>query len=211
MFRTLIGGLLGGLALFLTGFVFWGTPLANIAYTSADPQASTNLQAALAQTLTPTGTGVYLIPSTTTSEGTILYGKGPIAQVLFNTQGYPSLDTNALIGGLILALVVGVIIALALRLVSSDGATRIRAIVALAAGAVLWMHIGQPVFNHAPWGYFIYLASSDFVGLVLAGVIASRLMPDVKVAAAEPAPTRHDPVADDSFGSPLRSDSDHLP
>ncbi|WP_223262725.1 hypothetical protein [Sphingobium sp. SCG-1] len=211
MFRTLIGGLLGGLALFLTGFVFWGTPLANIAYTSADPLASTNLQATLAQTLTPTGTGVYLIPSTTTSEGTILYGKGPIAQVLFNTQGYPSLDTNALIGGLILALVVGVVIALALRLVSSDGATRVRAIVAFAVGAVLWMHIGQPVFNHAPWGYFIYLALSDFIGLVLAGVIASKLMPDVKTVLAEPVATRHDPVTDDSFGSPLRSDSDHLP
>lgn len=211
MIRTLFGGLLSGLALFLTGFVFWGTPLANIGYTSADPQASTNLQAALAQGLTQTGTGVYLIPSTTTSEGTILYGKGPIAQVFFNTSGFPSLDANALIGGLILALVVGVIIAFALRLVSGDTSTRVRAAVAFAVAAVLWLHIGQPIFNHAPWGYFLYFAFSDFVGLALAGLIAAKLMPDTKVVVpVQPASTNPEPLGDDSFGSPLRSD-DPLP
>jgi hypothetical protein len=212
MIRTLLGGLLGGFALFLTGFVFWGTPLANIAYSHADPTVSTNLQAALAQGLTQTGTGAYLIPSTTTSEGTILYGKGPIAQVLFNTSGYPSLDMNALIGGLILALVVGVIFALALRFVSGDTSTRIRAVVAFSMAAVLWLHIGQPVFNHAPWGYFLYLAFSDFVGLVLAGVIAAKLMPtSVATVTTDPITTPHHPATDNSFGSPLRSDSDPLP
>lgn len=211
MIRTLFGGLLGGLALFLTGFVFWGTPLANIGYSSADPQVSTNLQAALAQGLTQTGTGVYLIPSTTTSEGTILYGKGPIAQIFFNTSGFPSLDTNALIGGLILALVVGVLIALALRLVPGDTNTRVRATVAFSIAAVLWMHIGQPIFNHAPWSYFLYLAFSDFVGLVLAGLIAAKFMPDTKIiAVADPIAPKPDPLADDSFGSPLRND-DPLP
>jgi len=212
MIRTLLGGLLGGLALFLTGFVFWGTPLANIAYSHADPVVSTNLQAALAQGLTQTGTGVYLIPSTTTSEGTILFGKGPIAQVLFNTNGYPSLDMNALIGGLILALVVGVIFALALRFVAGDTATRIRATIAFAMAAVLWLHVGQPIFNHAPWRYFLYLAFSDFVGLVLAGIIAAKLMRDsVVIGTGETVNTHHNPVTDDSFGSPLRADGDPLP
>ena len=220
MFRTLFGGLLGGLALFLTSFVFWGTPLANIAYSTADPQASVNLQAALSQALTPSGTGVYLIPSTTTKEGTILYGQGPIAQVNFNTSGFPSLDSQALIGGLILALVVGVLIALALRLITSDAGTRVRAAVAFAMGATLWMHLGQPIFNHAPWGFYLYLAFSDFVALVLAGVIAAKLMSDSQadvrqestttVAEPYPAGTPTDTFASDSFGSPLPKDNDPL-
>lgn len=214
MFRTVFGGLLGGFALFLTSFVFWGTPLANIAYSTADAQASTNLQAALAQSLTPTGTGVYLIPSTTTKEGTVLYGKGPIAQVNFNTSGFPSLDSEALIGGLILALVVGVLIALGLRLVASDAPTRVRAAVAFAMAATLWMHIGQPIFNHAPWGFYLYLAFSDFVALVLAGVIAAKFMPDIRTAttfAPPPVETPADSLATDSFGTPLPKDNDPLP
>ena len=40
MIRSVLGGLLGGLALFITGFLFWGTPLSALAIrspmTSAD-------------------------------------------------------------------------------------------------------------------------------------------------------------------------------
>jgi hypothetical protein len=174
MFKTLIGGLLGGLAMYLVGFLFWGTPLSNIAYSRIDGQASATLQAQLAQALTQSGTGVYAIPSPGSSEGTILYGKGPVAQVMFNTAGFPVVDSSSLIAGLVLALIVGVILAFALRAVTIDAATRGRAAILFAFAAVLWMHIGQPIFNHAPWGYYLYLAFSDFLGLAAAGLIAAR-------------------------------------
>ena len=54
MIRSVLGGLLGGLALFITGFLFWGTPLSALAISRADEQASANLQAALAQALNAT-------------------------------------------------------------------------------------------------------------------------------------------------------------
>ncbi len=200
MIRAIFGGLLGGLALFLTGFVFWGTPLSAIALSRVDAQTSANLQAALAQGLAPTGTGVYVIPSPATSEGTILYGKGPIAQVFFNSGGFPVIDTNSMIGGLILALLTGVLIAIALYAVRSDFAARLRMGIAFSLGAVLWLHIGQPVFNHAPWGYHLYLAFSDFVGLVLAAVIAAKLMKDGV------APVEATPVHDARFGDPDPAD-----
>lgn len=38
------------------------------------------------------------------------------------------------------------------------------------------MHVGQSVFNHAPWGYILYLAFSDFVALAVAGLIAAKIM-----------------------------------
>src|SRR3546814_3152758 len=77
MFKTLLGGLIGGVAMYLVGFIFWGTPLSALAFNRAESAAGSNLQAALAQALTPSGTGVYVIPDPATAQGTILYGKGP--------------------------------------------------------------------------------------------------------------------------------------
>lgn len=174
MLRATIGGLFGGCAMFLIGFVFWGTPLSGIALSTAGAQESVDLQAALARGLTASGTGVYVIPSPDTSEGTILYGKGPVAQVSFTTHGFPVVDHGSLIAGFILSLVTGILIALALRAMPDDFRLRVRATLLFSLAAVLWLHIGQPVFNHAPWGYYVYLAVSDFVALVAAGLIAAR-------------------------------------
>jgi hypothetical protein len=181
MLRSVIGGLLGGLALFVTRFIFWATPLTAIAMSRADDQASANLQAALAQALNASGTGVYVIPDPATAQGTILYGRGPVAQIFYNSSGFPVMDGASLIGGLVLALIVGLLIALALRLALPDFVSRVRAAVFFALAGVLWMDIGQAVFNHAPWGYILYLAFSDFVALALAGLVAAKLM-DTKAA-----------------------------
>ena len=182
MVRSVIGGLLGGLAMYIIGFIFWGTPLSALAFSRAGDQESANLQAALAQGLNATGTGVYVIPDPATAQGTILYGHGPIAQVFYNSSGFPVTDGASLIGGLILALAVGILIALALRFALADFGSRMRVTILFSIAAVLWLHIGQPVFNHAPWGYFLYLAFSDFVALAAAGLIAAKIM-ESRVAA----------------------------
>lgn len=176
MVRTIAGGVVGGIAMYIIGFIFWGTPLSALAFHRADEQASANLQAAMAQALTPNGTGVYIIPDPATAQGTILYGKGPVATVFYNSSGFPVTDSAALIGGFILALVVGILIALALRFVAADFGSRARTTILFAIAAVLWVHIGQSVFNHAPWGYMLYLAFSDFIALVAAGLIAAKVM-----------------------------------
>ncbi len=176
MIRTVLGGLLGGFAMYVVGFLFWGTPLSAIAFSRTDGQSSANLQAAMAQALGASGTGVYIVPDPATADGTILYGKGPIGQIFYNSAGFPVTDSASLIGGLILALLVGLLIAFALRLIAADFGTRARATILFSAVAVLWLQVGQAVFNHAPWGYILYLAFSDFVGLVAAGLIAARLM-----------------------------------
>lgn len=176
MIRTILGGLAGGFALYIVGFLFWGTPLSALAFSRADSQASANLQAAMAQALAPGGTGVYIVPDPVTAEGTVLYGKGPVGMIFYNNSGFPVTDGTALIGGLVLALVVGVLVALALRFVARDLASRARVTILFSLAAVLWMHVGQAVFNHAPWGYMLYLGFSDFVGLAAAGLIAAKIM-----------------------------------
>lgn len=186
MVRTVIGGLLGGLGMYLVGFLFWGTPLSDLAFNRAGDQAAANLQNAMAQALTPSGTGVYVIPDPATAQGTVLYGKGPVATVFYNSSGFPVTDSAAMIGGLILALATGVLVALALRYAASDFGSRARVVILFALTAVLWLHIGQSVFNHAPWGYMLYLAFSDFLALTAAGLIAAKIMEPRAIGASSP-------------------------
>lgn len=177
MTRTVIGGLLGGLALYLVGFLFWGTPLSGLAFSAIDDNRSAALQAALAQNLTETGTGSYIVPSPATGQGTVLFGQGPIATVHFNTNGFPVVDSGALIAGLILALATGLLIALALHAVAgrvTDFASRARVAVLFALAATLYLDLGQPIFNHYGWGYFVYAFLADFIGLAVAGLVVAR-------------------------------------
>lgn len=177
MAKTMLGGLLGGFALYLVGFIFWGTPLSMLAFNTVGEAEAASLQAALAQTLTVSGTGTYLIPSAATGQGTVLFGKGPIATVHFNTGGFPVVDSSSLLIGLGMALVTGLIIAVALGAIAgrvTDFASRAKVAVLFALAATFYIELGQPVFNHYGWGYFVYLFLSDVIGLSAAGLIVAR-------------------------------------
>lgn len=177
MIRTIIGGLVGGIVIFVIGMIFWATPLANIAVSGTDAQSAANVQAVLAEALTVHGTGVYMVPSPDTSAGTTLYGKGPVALVQFNTSGFPANGSDTMVPGILLALATGMLIAAALRGTAgalTDFRSRLQAVLCCSAAAVLWLHIGQPIFNHAPWGYYLYLAFSDFLSLAAAGTVIAR-------------------------------------
>jgi len=178
MVRLVIGSILGGLAQFVVGFIFWGTPLSRIAFAVAPDAQNAALQRALALNLTPTGTGTYHIPWPDTASGTTLHGQGPVALVHFNSAGFPLMDSGALIGGLILSIVATFLIGLALYWITprvTDFATRAKIVVAVTIATVLYFTIGEPVFNsYLPWTYFIYLAVAEAVGLVVAGLIVAR-------------------------------------
>lgn len=162
MVRTLIGGLLGGLALYIVGFLFWGTPLSGLAFAHADEAQSAAVHQALASALTVTGTGTYVVPDPGTPGGTILYGQGPIATVHFTAGGFPVVDSGALLMGLILSLVVGMVVAVALQAVSPVNRLRTGILFALAITA--YVDLGQPIFNHLGWGYYTYQFLADLIG-----------------------------------------------
>ncbi|PTQ12819.1 hypothetical protein CLG96_01335 [Sphingomonas oleivorans] len=177
MVRILIGSILGGLAQFFVGFIFWGTPLARLAFASLGPAESTAVQLALAQNLTKSGTGTYAIPLTGTREGDILFAKGPVATVHFNVEGFPLADSGSLLAGLIFSIVTALLIGIALYGVASRVtalADRMRLVVLFAAASVLYFTLAQPVFNHFGWGYFVYLAISEFIGFAVAGLVIAR-------------------------------------
>lgn len=174
--KLLLGSLAAGLAMWLVGFIFWGPLLGWIPFTAVSDVNSAALQQALQTHLGPTGTGAYAIPSPSTTGGSELYARGPVAIVQFNAAGYPIMDSGALIWGLVLAVVCALLLGLALRSVAAHlgFGDRLKLVALVAVAITGYAHIGQPVFNHAPWGYFIYLFVSDLVTWLVAGAVLSR-------------------------------------
>jgi hypothetical protein len=190
MIRTVIGGLVGGIIIFVMGFIFWATPLGEIPYSRADEAQNAAVQAALAQNLTPGGTGAYIIPAHSSAAGAVLYAKGPIATVHFNTRGYSPDDMAMILPGFIVAVISGLLIAFGLAAVGGGGrsfASLAQLVVCISLGFTAWEFLGSPIFNHYGWGYWIYAFVAESVSLILAGLVIARwFMPHYRTAAAEP-------------------------
>lgn len=176
MRRLVLGSFVAGLAMWVVGFIFWGPLLGWIPFSVVPDGNAAALQEALRANLGPSGTGVYAIPSPATTAGTVLHANGPVAMVHFTNSGFPAVDSYALLWGLVLAIGCAFVMGLALRAVAGNLGLGDRVkLVALVAVAVLgYTHLGQPVFNHAPWGYFTYLFVSDVASWLAAGVVFAR-------------------------------------
>lgn len=175
--KSWLGGLVAGIVIYVVSLIFWATPLSLLAYSRVGEQANADTQLALSRALTASGTGVYVIPDPSQGAASTLYTQGPVATVFFNISGFPVRDTAALIGGLILAIVVGLLLAEGLRLAARwvpDTATRLRALLAFVLAPLLWLHLGQPIFNHTPWGYSLYALVADLAALFAGGWVVLR-------------------------------------
>lgn len=176
MVRSLIGGLVAGVVMFFIGFLFWGTPLSEIAFNKANDTDSATVQNALAQGLTQTGTGTYLIPTPNTQAGTVAYGRGPIATVHFNTAGFAANDPSMMLPGLIFALVSGLLMSFGIGAVSRENSFPqiARLVILFSLGTTIWTILAQPVFNNFGWTYWVYFFVSETLAFVAAGLIVAR-------------------------------------
>lgn len=107
----------------------------------------------------------------------MLYAKGPIAMVDFNTKGYSPDDMGMLLPGFILAAVTGLLMAVGLSAVGGGGrafAPVARLVVCMSLGFTVWEFLATPVFNHFGWGYWIYAFVAESVSLILAGLVIAR-------------------------------------
>jgi hypothetical protein len=202
MIRTILGGLVGGLILFIAGFIFWATPLGELPFTRAPDAQNAAVQLSLAQNLTQTGTGAYMIPTHTSAPGAVLYAQGPIATVFFNTQGFSPDDMSMIVPGLALALLAGLLMAFGLAAVGRDFAATAKLVVFVSLGFTIWEYLASPIFNHFGWRYWIYAFTAESVSLILAGLVIARWFlpaPQSEVAAAappEPAAAPEEPAAE---------------
>lgn len=192
MVRTLIGGLVAGVIIFVIGFIFWATPLGKLAYAHPTDQQSAAVQNALAQNFGQGSAGSYLVPDPGSREGAAMYANGPIAVVQFNPRGYSPEDMTMLLPGFITAVISGLLIAFGLASVSRGRsfAELGRLVVLFSLGFTVWAYLASPIFNHFGWGYWIYSFIAQSVSLILAGLVVARwFLPSHVHPVAEPIAT----------------------
>ena len=179
MRRLVLGSLVGGLAMWVVGFIFWGPLLGWIPFTVTPDANQAALQAALKANLAATGSGAYAIPSTATTAGSVLHATGPVAMVHFTNSGFPGMDTFALLWGLVLAVCCAFLSGLALKSVAStlEFGDRMRLVILFAVAVAGYTELGQPVFNHAAWGYYLYAFVADVVTWIAAGAVLAMFIP----------------------------------
>ena len=188
MIKLATGAFAAAVAMFVTGFIFFATPLGQIAYAGADETQSAAVQAALAANLPKTGT--YMIPDPSTQSGTTLYGQGPVATVHYNSKGFSLSDMSGIGYGFLQELIVCILIAAALSTLDRripDFASRARIVVLFSIAASALSNLGNPIWWHHDWAYWIYNFVAESVMLSVAGLVIARWF--LPVAAEMPAPS----------------------
>ncbi len=175
MIKTTLGAVSAAIAMFLAGFIFFATPLGMIAYSSIPEAQQAAVQANLASNLPATGT--YVVPSPRTAEGAVMYGKGPIATVHYNSGGFSAEDPSVMLKGFAHMLIVALIMAFALAKLDRripDFASRARIIVLFSVAANAFAYLGEPIWYRHDWTYAIYQFVAQTVMLALGGLIIAR-------------------------------------
>lgn len=176
MFRILIGSLVAAAATMLLGWVFFGSPLMTQGYRTAPAAAEAQVLEAL-KTLPETGT--YIMPSGETPEAMAKAHEG-VAVVQVNKEGADAMSLTTFVTGFlhmaISFLLIGFFL-LMLRGPLPSFASRVVPVLLLAAIAVVWTRLGQPIWFHTDWRNALYLAVTDFLSLAVGGLIVSAFVP----------------------------------
>ena len=186
MFKLAIGAIAGAFAMFFTGFLIFAGPLALIGYSKVADAPGAAVQAALAANLPATGT--YMIPNPSSQAGTILYGKGPVATVHYNSSGFSLESLDGVVWGLGLDLFVAILIAAALSQLDRrvpDFRSRAIIVVCFSLGATALITLGDPIWLHQDWSYALFSFFGDALSLIVGGLVIARwFLPKAEVVAS---------------------------
>jgi hypothetical protein len=177
MFKMALGAFVAAIAMFVTGFLFYATPLQGLAYSSVDDGKAAAVQGALADNLTASGTGTYIIPNPSTSAGGVGYINGPIATVHFTASGFPIADMSVLAWGFLHEFIICFLLGWALMGIDRripDYISRSKTVIMFALAASAFIHLGNPIWYHHDWTYEIYRFIADAIMLTVAGMILAR-------------------------------------
>lgn len=175
MFKLAIGAVAGAVAMFLTGFMIFAGPLALIGYSKVDDAPGAAVQAALAANLPATGT--YMIPNPSSPAGTILYGKGPVATVHYNSSGFSLESMDGMVWGIGLDLITAILIAAALSQLDRrvpDFRSRALIVICFSLGASGYISLGDPIWLHQDWSYGLFSYFGNAMALIIGGLVIAR-------------------------------------
>lgn len=166
-----LGALVGALAMFVWGFVFWGV----LPFGSSVIKAPTNqigfqgmLKAAFDET------GVYMVPYSddpSDTEFQRLHTEGPIAMVYYREEGSEPMAPSTFVMGYLHEVVALLIMGLALKLVSPAGFGGRLGLVLLAglAGSFL-ANLSAPIWWLQPWDLAVVNLIYESIAWLLGGL-----------------------------------------
>lgn len=180
--RVLIGVVLGAVALFIWGFVFWGllpTPT-SIFRTFSD-------EAAVAEALKSNAPepGVYTVPDASlmgrdAAEYTSRHESGPVAMVFIHPAGLSVMPPSMMVKGFLNMLASVFLMALLLGMAAPALGTYSRRVgFVFLAGlvSVVFIDLGQPVWWRHTWDYWLANAVYHALGALIVGLILARFQP----------------------------------
>lgn len=174
MIRLVLGSFVAALAMFLIGFVVYGTPLMQVGFASAPEAVQLDIQTALKAL---PGSGAYVLPSPSTPALTAAFAAGPVAVIHYNASGFAAFDKAQMLTGYGHMLISATLLNLALWGIRGripDFAGRARLVIGMALAMVVFTNLSDPVWFHQDWRSAIFVATSNFVSLVVAGCILAR-------------------------------------
>lgn len=164
--RLIIGCLVAALVMFAIGFGFYTTPLGEIAVSKASDAQGASIQAALRGL---PHDGFYAIPNPTTPVGAAGFAAGPTAFIQVRLAGRPVFEPLTLAKGFAHYLLVAALLGAVLRGVARGGRTRVA--LGIAAVAVLFIHMGGPIWWSYNWTTAAFFAVADFSSLAAGGMV----------------------------------------
>lgn len=187
--RVIVGAAVAAVAMFIIGFIFFGTPLAKLGMASLGDTEAAAVQQAMAANLPRTGT--YSVPSIDTPAQTNMYSQGPVATIHYNTSGFAGVDSTSLISGLVLNFIVALLIGIAISAVADrvgDMGSRVKVAAVIALAVSAFNFFCKPIYFHQDWGFAIYMFVAQSLMLVVAALILAWFLPKDRRAPAD-APT----------------------
>jgi hypothetical protein len=177
--RAILGVVLGAVALFIWGFVFWG-----LLPTPTSIFRSFTDEAAVAEALKSNSTepGVYTVPDASlmgrdVAEYTRRHESGPVAMVFIHPGGLSVMPASMMITGFLNMLAFVFLMALLLGMAAPALETYSRRVAfVFLAGlvSVVFIDLGQPVWWRHTWDYWLANAVYHGMGSLIVGLILAR-------------------------------------
>lgn len=173
MRRILAGSVVAASSAMFLGWMFHATPLVDFGYRTAPLDQQEKALAAL-EALPETGT--YVLPSgddpgieALARQGTaIIHVNREGVEKLIDPQVFALGFAHLFITCLLLALTIA-----AMRRQLPDFASRVLPVTMISLISAVWMRLGEPIWFSIDWDNAIYLAGTDFLTLLVAGLIVA--------------------------------------
>lgn len=174
MGRLLVGSFVAAVAMFLIGFVFFGTPLFSNAYKTAPFETQVAVQEAL-KALPASGT--YFVPMGEDEAAMAAHRAGPTAMLRVNLQGSEMMDPMAMVKGFVHMVVSAFLLGLLLLRVAPkiwNFGERMAVVVVASLAVVVFVRLGEPIWFGADWPFTLYVAVAEVISLIVAGFILAK-------------------------------------